>query len=213
MREWVKSVFPESLTIYTSVRMRVKSRGVSSKVRKVLLDEDHIQLDIGAGDSQRPGWVTLDITDNCDLFWDLRRGIPFPDNSVDVIYSSHLLEHMSYRDGLSLLREALRVLKPGGVVSVCVPNARLYVEAYLGTVPLSKDHNFWEPALESDSGIDLLNYIAYMNGEHQCMFDQQSLLSRIKRAGFTDVEERFFDVSLDVVEREFESIYAVGIKP
>ena len=120
---------------------------------------------------------------------------------------------MPYEAGQQVLRESLRVLKAGGLLSICVPNARMYIDAYLGAAPLSEDHDFWEPALVSRSGIDLLNYVAYMGGEHACMFDEPSLLARLERAGFTDARIRSFEASIDLPEREFESIYAEARKP
>jgi len=177
-----------------------------------LASSQTIRLDIGSGDHRRSGWLGIDISDGADLFWDLRRGIPFPDDSVQGIYSSHLLEHMSYEAGQIILNEAHRVLKPGGTISVCVPDARIYVDAYLGTSPLPDDHDFWEPALISREGIDLLNYVAYMGGEHACLFDQESLVTRLALAGFRGANARAFDDSIDLPEREFESIYAEAVK-
>jgi predicted SAM-dependent methyltransferase len=120
---------------------------------------------------------------------------------------------MDYDAGQALLAEVRRVLVPGGEVSVCVPNARLYIDAYLGISELSPDHDFWEPALNGRDGISLINYVAYMGGEHKCLFDRDSLLERLRSAGFVDVEERDFDSSIDLPEREFESIYAKAGKP
>ena len=59
---------------------------------------------------------------------DLRRGIPFPDNAFDVVYSSHFVEHLERGHAAAHLREQYRVLKPGGVVRVVVPDLRLLVE-------------------------------------------------------------------------------------
>lgn len=185
-----------------------KSRGTPAKVKTLLARGAPIQLDIGAGDTRRPGWVTLDISEGSDLNWDLRRGIPFPNSSVQTIYSSHLLEHMDYEAGQNLLTEVLRVLVPGGEVSICVPNARLYIDAYLSITGLDPDHEFWEPGLNGREGIALVNYVAYMGGEHKCLLDIDSLLARLKEAGFTDVAARTFDPLIDLPEREFESIYA-----
>ena len=213
MREWVRKSIPGSTVAFEETRLRWKARGTKDRVKELLSRASPIRLDIGAGDVHRPGWVTLDISDGCDLFWDLRNGIPFPDSSVDLVYSSHLLEHMPYEAGQAVLAEALRVLKPGGIVSMCVPNARLYIDAYLGIQPITPDHDFWEPALVSRAGIDLLNYVAYMGGEHACLFDQESLVTRLERVGFTDVESRDFDQAIDLPERAFESIYAQGTKP
>lgn len=58
---------------------------------------------------------------------DLRDGIQLPNDSIDQIYSSHLLEHIPFNDLVNFINEFKRVLKTFGVFSVCVPNARLYI--------------------------------------------------------------------------------------
>ncbi|ERR1035437_468185 len=54
--------------------------------------------------------------------YDLRRGIPYGDRSVDAIYSSHMLEHMYLNQARDLLKECERVLKPGGIIRVALPD-------------------------------------------------------------------------------------------
>ena len=190
-----------------------RMRGTTAKAQAIVDSQESIRIDIGAGEATREGWITIDLIESCDLYWDLRRGIPFPDNTVDIVYSSHLFEHMDYGAGQRLMAEVLRVLKPGGAISICVPNARIYIDAYVNGTPLPEDHDFWEPALVSREGLDLVNYVAYMGGAHLCMFDEPSLLARLERAGFTDARIRSFDPSIDLPEREFESIYAEARKP
>ena len=213
IRERIRTTVPGSTEFYEETLHKWRARGTPAKVRSLVESGRPIDLDIGAGDVSRPGWVTLDISDGCDLYWDLRRGIPFPSGSVRTVYSSHLFEHMDYESGQRLLDEVLRVLEPGGLVSVCVPDARLYIDAYLGVRELSPDHDFWPPALNGTEGMSLVNYIAYMGGEHKCLFDIESLLARLELAGFVDVAARSFDAAIDLPEREFESIYAQGRKP
>jgi len=57
-------------------------------------------------------------------------GLPFPDESVDYLYSSHLLEHLSKEDANKLLKEAYRVLKKGGVIRICVPDLEYAISLY-----------------------------------------------------------------------------------
>ena len=206
------NTLPGGSQVYGMATMLIRSRSTPKRVKALIESGNSIRLDIGAGELTRPGWVTLDISEKSDLFWDLRKGIPFPNNSIDLVYSSHLLEHMPYEAGQALLDEAQRVLKPGGEISICVPNARIYIDAYVGARSLPDNHEFWEPALVSRDGLDLVNYIAYMGGAHACLFDQQSLLTRLTRAGFVDVSARSFDAEIDLPEREFESIYASARK-
>ncbi len=130
-----------------------------------------------------------------------------------MIYSSHLLEHLTYSQGQALLKESIRLLKPGGTFSICVPNARIYVEHYLDVREVPQDYFGWKPAYNNTTSIDAINYVAYMDGEHKYMFDQENLLHILTRAGFQDVKERDFDPATDRAERDYESLYAIGTKP
>ena len=67
---------------------------------------------------------------------DLLKGFPYPDGSMDVVYSSHVLEHFTRAQGLFLLREAHRVLKPGGILRIVVPNLAASCTEYLRILSL-----------------------------------------------------------------------------
>src|SRR3989344_6668287 len=109
-------------------------------VERLLKERDEIFLELGAGEKKGIGkWVTVDMTKNCDLFWDIRKGIPFPDETVSKVYASHFFEHFTYRETQKILDECIRVLVPDGRISICVPNAKLYIEAYLGLRTLDKN--------------------------------------------------------------------------
>src|SRR5262245_56277720 len=56
------------------------------------------------------------------IHWDLRKGIPFEVSTFDAVYSSHFLEHIDRQGAQSVLREIYRVLKPGGIIRVVVPD-------------------------------------------------------------------------------------------
>ena len=84
-----------------------------------------------------------------DISWDLRRGIPLSNESVMKIYSSHLLEHIPYEQLLKFLQDCHRVLKAEGVFLVCVPNFRIYIDAYKkGQMFRSRD-TWWQPELST----------------------------------------------------------------
>jgi predicted SAM-dependent methyltransferase len=82
-----------------------------------------VRLDIGSGQSHgNDGWIGIDpFSPNADLrcfMWDL----PHDDNTVDEIYSSHALEHVEKKLVLPTLKEWYRVIKPGGKVTLRVPD-------------------------------------------------------------------------------------------
>lgn len=70
-------------------------------------------------------------------YLNLNRRWPFPDSSVDVVYSHHVFEHLSHRSSELYLAEARRVLRPDGVVRVVVPDLLQHAQEYLRSLPLS----------------------------------------------------------------------------
>jgi predicted SAM-dependent methyltransferase len=179
---------------------------------KIIQQNQEVLLEIGSGAKMGAnGWTTLDMSDGCDIKYDLLLPLPFPDNSITKIYSSHVLEHFYYQDLIKLLTECHRILKPNGVFSVCVPNAGMYVEAYLSQDEF-KPKSFYKPAFHINTKIDLINYMAYMDGHHKYMFDRENLLAILKKVGFNKVDARRFDAEIDREERDWESIYAQGEK-
>ena len=79
---------------------------------------DKIKLNIGAGGSNLPGFIPLDIQTGTDA----TKRLPYADESVDEVYASHVLEHIHHSKTLETLKEWVRVLKPGGRIRVAVPN-------------------------------------------------------------------------------------------
>lgn len=92
-------------------------------------------LNIGCGNRYREGWVNIDLKPASPdvIAWDVSEGLPFEDESFDVVYHSHILEHFGREQAPLFLRECHRVLKHGGIIRVVTPNleeiCRLYLEA------------------------------------------------------------------------------------
>lgn len=194
---------------------RIRPGRVKRVARTALASGKPIKLELGS--SARPGfedWITIDLSPGAHMQHDLTKPLPFPDGSVERIYSSHFLEHFTYPSPLlDLLRECLRVLKPGGTMRAAVPNARLYLEGYFNPAQFERERFCrWPVGLRYDSRIDVVNFIAYLGGEHKFLFDEENLPRVIAEAGFRDVRLDTFDHSIDMVEREHESLYVEGVK-
>ncbi len=90
-------------------------------------------LNLGCGSRYLDGWMNLDISpvspdvQACDLL----NGLPFSDNTFDFLYHSHLLEHIPKAKVADVLIECCRVLKPGCVVRVVVPDLESITRLYL----------------------------------------------------------------------------------
>ena len=82
------------------------------------------KLNVGCGNKKEPGYIGIDVRDcGQEIVWDVRKGIPLPDNSVELIWSSHVLEHFDNNECEELFREFYRILKPGGKIQSIVPHA------------------------------------------------------------------------------------------
>jgi SAM-dependent methyltransferase len=92
-----------------------------------------ILVNLGCGRTRHAEWINLDVEPpGSDVRrWDVRKPLPFPDGSVDMVYHSHLLEHLEADDGRNLIKDCFRALKPGGILRVAVPDLAGIAEAYL----------------------------------------------------------------------------------
>lgn len=81
-----------------------------------------LRLNLGCGDMLLDGYINVDkYDDHADRQWDAV-ALPLSSNSVDEIYSSHLIEHFDFHQGQQVLKEWKRVLKEGGVLGIETPD-------------------------------------------------------------------------------------------
>lgn len=81
-------------------------------------------LNLGCGPYRVDGYINIDSNPRqkaADLIRDVRKGLPYDDNSVDAITASHFLEHLSFDDMLFVLEECYRVLKPKSCLKIVCP--------------------------------------------------------------------------------------------
>lgn len=132
-------------------------------------------LNVGCGHhySQAPEWINLDFdsTGPNVVKHNLLNGIPFDDESFDVVYQSHVLEHFTKKDGENLISECFRVLKTGGVLRIAVPDLEQIVRHYInflekGINDLNNKLNYewimlemYDQTVRSISGGNIKNYL------------------------------------------------------
>jgi predicted SAM-dependent methyltransferase len=172
------------------------------------------RVELGSAHFRREGWISLDIADGADARVDLRRGLPFPDESVDEVHAEHVFEHLEYpSEIMPLLVEVHRVLVAGGMLSFSVPNFRPYASAYVTQDKAWLEERIYDrPAgLYDATELDLLSWFALRAGEHRYLYDPDNAMARLREAGFVDVGTREFDESRDYNPRA-SSVYVVGRK-
>jgi len=163
-------------------------------------------LDIGPGweDERIKGFETLDVIerDNVDHVADASKPLPFEDAVFDIIYASHVLEHIEWQYTERTLREWVRILKNGGWLEVWVPNGlkacHAFVEAERGNLSFVAKSPTWKyKIVDSDpcrfangnifsftSGVDYPPW-----GLHKAMFSPRYLKSLFRKIGLKNVVE------------------------
>lgn len=136
-----------------------------------------MRLNLGCNNRIRPGYINVDRDQypGVDVVGDVFKLDKVEDNSVDEIYASHILEHAPHPRTLEVLKEWCRVLKPGGMLKVAVPDFKRAVEIYLKCGMQDWIRNF----LWGDQG--------YEGAFHYTGFDEGSLTKLLKEAGFGEV--------------------------
>jgi ubiquinone/menaquinone biosynthesis C-methylase UbiE len=175
-----------------------------------------VRLELGGGGT-RIGWINVDAYTPCSgLALDLRCPIPFPDNSVESIYSEHVLEHFSFPYPLmDLLNECFRVLKPSGTFSAAVPNAGQAFKTYSQGLNRFYELKSWtnpDPSYYR-CPMDELSWFIFMDGQHKFFFDAQSLLFKLQSVGFLNARIRNFNPDLDNIDRSHQTIFVEADKP
>jgi SAM-dependent methyltransferase len=143
----------------------------------------------------------LDIPWDAHIFThDVRLPLPFENGAFQCVYASHLLEHLYLAEGKRLLTECFRVIKPGGVLRMVVPDLKSLIEEY-GAAGSSNDGlkdracRFNEKLLmhgsQPASGNIFRRLYASLNDfhTHKWMYDAAALIECFQGAGFAEVLE------------------------
>jgi SAM-dependent methyltransferase len=104
--------------------------GCGARTHRAFVNIDHSYVMLMKGLWFLKPFIKTPIPDSY-LHHNLRKGIPFTDGSADVVYSSHVLEHLEPRESLLFMREIYRVLKVNGIIRIVVPDLEISAAAYL----------------------------------------------------------------------------------
>ncbi len=155
------------------------------------------------------------------IVWaDAARNIPVPDDSLEVLYTSHMVEHLERDEATSFFKEALRVLAPNGVLRVAVPDLRSIVEDYVADGDADV---FVERTLltrpRPKGLIEMAKYVVVGDRHHLWMYDGPSLMRLLSVVGFRDPrvmpagETTIADPGeLDLHERAHQTVYVEARK-
>jgi predicted SAM-dependent methyltransferase len=158
-----------------------------------------MKLHLGAGAHGIAGWQNLDmnvpttaagVVDGWTK-WTAPEPMPFADDSVDFVFTEHFIEHLSLDDGTKMLREAHRVLKPGGILRVSTPNLSILVHAYE-----THQLDFYKAVgFVAATPAQLLN-LGMMSWGHQFTYDWPEMKRVLESVGFKNITQNRVGESL-----------------
>lgn len=152
------------------------------------------KLHVGAGPALLEGWLNTDLApaSPCVAYLDVTKPFPIPDASFDYVFSEHMIEHIRWSEGLFMLAECRRVLRPGGRLRVATPDLEMFLRLYGNEdEPRSGRYVRWvtdrylagPPAYRASFVINNL----FRSWGHQFLYDGDLLAMALANAGFTRV--------------------------
>jgi len=189
---------------------------------RALRSRRNLSVNLGSGGRGLPGWINLDArASHADqtIAFDVRRRLPFADGSVARILAEHLIEHLDFRSDVpGVLDEFHRILRPGGVVRIVVPDAERYLQAYversrdkfaaLGWNLTQLPHDIYTP-------MHIVNHTFHQEGEHQFGWDFDTLQWALRQAGFGEISRQTYNISRDpdlAIDRPEHASYSLYVE-
>jgi len=207
---------------------RLKSR--PKRVRDSYRARQALLVNIGCGERGKPGWENVDLfhSPGVNCLYDCRKGLPFADGTVRGIFTEHFFEHLDYTEEVPVfLWECRRVLQPGGVIRIIVPDAEKYMRAYCAegwedltrVRPLNPDHSDIHYGSKFNTKMEVVNAMFRQYFEHKFAYDFRTLEFLLHRYGLSAVQKQAFSISslpelaIDSPDRVSESLYVEAVRP
>jgi SAM-dependent methyltransferase len=202
------------------------------------------KINLGCGSQIPEGWINVDYSygarmakiplfaavnrvfkifsmtwDKRIFLHDLRKPFPWADATVDIIYSSHTLEHFSREDGLRFLKESFRVLKPNGIIRILVPDLAVTVAHYLQGKTRADHFVEGLGVLYTPRKSMLKRLLApLIEYPHQCHYDAPTLIAILNEIGFDAASMPAFDSriadirNIEMEDRTTNALVIEGVK-
>lgn len=169
------------------------------------------KLNIGCGHNGLPGWLNTDFFPEIPnvAHFNATKPFPLPSETFDYVFCEHMIEHVTYGDGLKVLSECHRVLKSGGKIRVSTPDLKFLIDLYTdGKSALQSDYVDWSATKWVASGVKsdtfVINNFVRAWG-HKFIYDRKTLNRSLEVTGFGNIEPFAIRQSNDAELRNLEN--------
>lgn len=201
-----------------------------------------LYVQYGCGFSAQNGWVNFDSSptlrfekipilgmlytrnnqrfDKRVLFGDIVKGLPIAENSCRGAYCSHVLEHLSKNDCIEALKNTYKMLEPGGLFRLVMPDLEFLAKRYVNSNDADAASLFLREALLGvecrRNSFKQLILDRFGNSRHLWLWDYKSIERALKDAGFESIRKAQFNDSRDLmfigVENESRWVNCLGVE-
>ena len=165
------------------------------------------KLHLGCGANIIKDWLNTDISKDVikkgkAVYLDVTKPFDISDSTFDYIFSEHLFEHLTYEEGMNMINECYRILKPGGVMRLSTPSLEFLIDLYYHPdKEINKEYLKFD-AKRANTPIGAVYAISHFHTawNHKIIYDSDSLHNILINAGFKKVYK------CEVGESEYESL-------
>jgi len=181
-------------------------------IKRYLESNEIKKLQLGAGITSLAGWLNTDVDIKSDgvVYLDVTQPFPIDNDTFDYVYGEHVIEHISWHDGLGMLQECRRILKPGGTIRIATPDLKVLLGLYVHDPnPIQDRYIRWiTDEHMTDIPVYRASFVinnAFRKWGHQFLYDGESLKMVLEIAGFSDIKQASPDQSMDKNLRGIEA--------
>jgi predicted SAM-dependent methyltransferase len=142
-------------------------------------------------------------------YGDVIKGLPVPAQSAEVVYCSHVLEHMSLDELRVALRNVFSYLRPGGTFRLVVPDLEQLIKTYLADPGAGAASRFMQDSYLGEKnvtrGLNAMPSALFGRARHLWMWDYKGMAEELAAAGFTSIRRAQFGDSSDPHFQNVES--------
>jgi predicted SAM-dependent methyltransferase len=177
---------------FKKVRYIIWEKSSRTAIKRYVKSHPIRRMQIGAGNTVLHGWLNTDLSPVSDSVVFLNAVKPFliDDNTFDYIHCEHLIEHISWQEGMAMLRECHHILKPGGTIRIATPDLEVICHL-VDKDPFGEKYIKWvtDKYLEGISVYKASFAInnAFTNWGHRFLYDSDTLKMALSDAGFVNI--------------------------
>jgi len=139
-------------------------------LKKWLASTEFKIVNLGGGSLLYERWLTADVDPRSDAYVDIKKNLPFQTDSIDVVYLEEVIEHISNPEGIALMQECYRVIKPGGWIRITTPSLNFFAQEFFSNPKETRN----------------INEIFRLHG-HEHIYSEDELMGLLSTIGFTKV--------------------------